>query len=109
MAAFDSLQESPISLAEAAKLVPGRPHTTTIWRWCRRGHAGIRLDYIRCGRRIYTSREALQRFFSKVTENDPEPSVAAYSRLPARAPRRRPRDRTVQRRRAEALVREAGI
>ena len=60
--------EEIFSLSEAAGSVPRingqRPHTSTLWRWCRKGCRGTRLEYIRIGSKIATSREALDRFFN---------------------------------------------
>ena len=54
--------ETKVTLTQAARLVPGRPNVSTLWRWCRRGLNGIRLEYVRFGRKIYTTSEALDRF-----------------------------------------------
>ncbi len=54
--------EHVISLTQATKILPNRPHVSSLWRWCRKGIGDIRLEYIRCGRRIYTSVEAVERF-----------------------------------------------
>ena len=62
--------EQILTLSAATKHIPDHPHTSTLWRWCRQGLMGVRLEYQRVGRRIYTSREALQRFFESVTEAD---------------------------------------
>ena len=69
-----SLFEGALTLAEATKAlaVTGgkRPATSTLWRWCRRGLRGIKLDYVRMGRRILTSRDALDRFSKALAELD---------------------------------------
>ncbi len=71
---IDLERETPISLADAAEAVPtvgGRkPSTSTVWRWCRFGIRGVRLEYIRVGRRMATSKEALSRFMNRVAEAD---------------------------------------
>lgn len=63
--------EEAMSLAEAAKSLPRvngrRPSLSTLWRWCRKGLKGVRLDYLRVGRKIVTSREAMNRFFAALT------------------------------------------
>ena len=69
--------ETPISLSNAAKRSPGRPSSNAVWRWCRRGiktRSGgrIHLEHIRVGGKIFTSAEALARFFSAVAEDDVE-------------------------------------
>jgi hypothetical protein len=70
----DLTREDLLSLSEAARYLPtvnGKKHaTSTLYRWCRRGIGGIRLEYIRVGRTIATSREALDRFFAALAEVD---------------------------------------
>lgn len=61
-----SLDEDLVTLTEATKLLPRvngkRPNHSTLWRWCRRGLGGVHLEYLKVGRRIMTSRQALERF-----------------------------------------------
>ena len=64
-----------IDLTEAAKRCPGRPHTASVWRWCRRGlksRSGdrIRLNHVRAGSRIFIKPDALDDFFRRVAEAD---------------------------------------
>lgn len=72
----DETNEKRISLKQAAKSIPtfdgNSIHAGTVWRWCRKGLRGVRLEYVRCGRRIATSEEALNRFFNKLTKLDEE-------------------------------------
>ena len=75
---IDLETESLLSLREAARVVPRldghQPHVSTVWRWCRLGVAGVKLDYARLGRRIVTSREALNRFANALALADTCPS-----------------------------------
>ncbi len=69
-----------LSLAQAAKIVPGRPSANCVWRWCRRGvmsRAGERiyLQHVRVGGKVYTRAEWLQHFGRALAEAD-----AAYFR-----------------------------
>ena len=68
------LDQDLISLAEAARRLPridGRKIAIpTIWRWCRRGLRGARLEYMRVGRRVCTTQAALRRFFNQLAELD---------------------------------------
>ena len=69
---IDISREQLISLAQAAKLRPcgrrGRPlHPATMYRWISRGIRGVRLEFIRLGGTLYTSREAMQRFADRLT------------------------------------------
>ena len=74
---FDLTQEEPISLSEAAALLPrgrnhSKPHVSTILRWIQKGTKApsgekAYLDGLRVGSRWTTSREALQRFAERLT------------------------------------------
>ena len=105
--------EHLITLGEAAKLAPGRPHTSAIWRWCRKGvkAAGGRrifLEHSRFGRRVFTTREALERFDRALADADTE----HFTRDDERAPTLRTVSGTVRSReigRAEAALEAAGV
>jgi len=50
-----------------AKIAPAsgarkRPHFSTLYRWALKGFRGVRLETIRIGGTLCTSKEALQRF-----------------------------------------------
>lgn len=89
---IDIKSEQLLTLPEAARAVPPvggkRPHTSTLFRWTRKGvRGGVKLECVRIGRKLCTSREALDRFFHAVTEAPaPEPneqgSVQDWSRTP---------------------------
>ncbi|REK12638.1 MAG: DUF1580 domain-containing protein [Planctomycetota bacterium] len=59
---IDLTNEHLLTLAEAASLLPDRPSIATLWRWRTRGAHGRRLESIVLGGKVYTSREAIQRF-----------------------------------------------
>lgn len=59
---IDISTEQLLTLADAAKLLPGRPSSCAIWRWRTKGVRGRKLESLSLGGRVYTSREALQRF-----------------------------------------------
>jgi hypothetical protein len=70
-------KEKKIVFTEAAAHCPQRPHVSALWRWCRKGlkTAGggrVRLEHVRIGGRIYTSRQAMERFFAAVAAADLE-------------------------------------
>jgi hypothetical protein len=70
---IDIRYEPLLSLEDAAKLAPGlragqHVSTASVHRWARTGMRGVRLETIVAGGRRCTTREALQRFFSRVTE-----------------------------------------
>lgn len=93
---FDTTLETPIPLAEAAKLIPParqgkRTHLSTLLRWILRGArnpAGetIHLEGIRIGGRWMVSRESLQRFFERLTPRTDSPAP-----ITPRTPRQRQR------------------
>jgi hypothetical protein len=100
---FDTTVETPIPLAEAAKLIPParqgkKTHLSTLLRWIMRGArnpAGeiVHLEGIRLGNRWMTSREALQRFAERLTPpTDTAPTVTP--RAPTR--RRKESDRAAE-------------
>lgn len=69
------LHEELLSLAQAASLLPRRragkrPHPATLYRWASRGINSVRLEVLRVGATLCTSREALQRFFERLTAAD---------------------------------------
>ena len=69
--------ENWLTLSQAAKLVPGKPHPATIWRWCRDGANGVRLAFIKSGARIVVSERALIEFLERSTQADAERFEAA--------------------------------
>ena len=69
---IDPLREELLSPAQACKLYPlgasGRPPSVSlVYRHIQKGFKGIRLESIRVPR-IATSREAVSRFFRRLTE-----------------------------------------
>jgi hypothetical protein len=69
---LDTLVETPISLTEAANLLPRRragkkASPATIFRWASNGIRGIKLEVIKVGGTLCTSRERLQKFYEKLT------------------------------------------
>lgn len=89
---IDVENEQVISLAEAARSLPARRagkrvHVSCLFRWCSTGCRGIRLEYVQIGGTRCTSREALQRFFDKLTAasqgDHPAPTPPAKARREA--------------------------
>lgn len=67
------LNEQVLSMAQAARVLPtrtnGKPlHVGTLYRWVCQGLRGVRLETVRIGDHMYTSREALQRFVGALTD-----------------------------------------
>ncbi len=70
-----TVPENLITLAEAAKIAPGRPSTNCVWRWCRkgvlsRGGDRIRLQHQRVGGMIFTTAAWLEEFGHALAEAD---------------------------------------
>lgn len=82
---IDPTRDELLTLPEAARTLPRldgkRPSCTTLWRWCTRGVGPdrIRLEHVRMGRRVATTRDALARLMAATAE-------AATGRLSQPAP-----------------------
>jgi hypothetical protein len=79
---IDSTTETLISLADAAKSVPRRrrgrkTHLSTLYRWATVGIRGVMLETLQCGGSRCTSRQALQRFYEKLSGPDPTGPVGS--------------------------------
>lgn len=73
---IDRLTETLLSLSEAAKILPGTPHLSTLHRWRLRGVRGVKLETCLVGGRRYTSVEAVDRFLAASTaaaDSQPNP------------------------------------
>jgi hypothetical protein len=69
---IDSASETLISLADAAKELPRRRrgrkvHVSCLYRWSTVGCRGVVLESLQCGATRCTSRQALQRFFERLS------------------------------------------
>ena len=89
--AVNLLEETTLTLTEAAKALPclrggKRVHLATLHRWVQRGVAGVRLEALRLGRTVVTSREALQRFAERLSAQS-GPAAAASPEAARRATR----------------------
>lgn len=60
--------ETLLTLREAAKSLPNRPHISTVHRWRLRGVRGVKLETCLLGGSRVTSREALTRFSHAITK-----------------------------------------
>lgn len=70
---IDQATEELITLTAACKLLPARrrgkkPHVSTLYRWSSVGCRGVVLEILQVGGTKCTSREALARFFQRLTE-----------------------------------------
>jgi hypothetical protein len=111
--AIDVFNENLVTFSEAAKLLPRRPHgkrvhVSTIHRWRMAGlHSAdgmvVRLETLKIGGVRMTSKEALQRFFDRLSGDDTVVTPPTLTR------RQRDRDRERRIRQAEEELRRAGI
>jgi hypothetical protein len=81
---IDPNLESLLSLAETPKYLPRRrggkkPHISCIYRWTTSGCRGVVLESIQIGGTRCTSKEALARFFRRLTCGDAADVPAARS------------------------------
>jgi hypothetical protein len=72
---IDPNTETLVSLSEAARYLPRRragkkPHVSCIYRWTTSGCRGVILESIQVGGTRCTSKEALARFFRRLTSGD---------------------------------------
>lgn len=100
----DVLSEQAVTLTNACKILPERrkgkkPNVATLYRWSTIGVRGVVLETIQVGGTRCTSREALQRFFDRLT------AKSAGNPAPAGLPQSRRRE--VER--AERVLDAAGI
>ncbi len=70
--AIEPNQEEILSLSAATKDLPARrrgkkPHVSCLYRWSTSGCKGVVLETVQIGGTRCTSREALARFFAKLT------------------------------------------
>lgn len=64
VAALRLLTEHPLSLKEAARELPKPVATSTVYRWALRGVRGLKLETVKIGAQLITSREAITRFIT---------------------------------------------
>jgi len=107
---IDIEREDVLSLTEATKVLPRvngkRASICTLWRWCRKGLRGVHLDYIRIGRKIATSRQALNRFFNELSAKD-EPLITPPAARPFPPITSKSRQRSMEE--AERRCQEMGV
>jgi hypothetical protein len=101
--------ENLLTLCEIGARLPIPKNRTTLWRWCRIGVRGVRLEYRKLGREMLTSLEAVGRFSEALAQADPE-LLSAKDKRPAnssRSPAPKSRQRSVDL--ADDFLRELGI
>jgi hypothetical protein len=86
---IDSQIEQLITLREAAATLPRRraskkTSVSTLYRWASSGVRGVRLETLRVGGSLLTSREAMQRFYEACTAQGGGPPAPAARTTAAR-------------------------
>ena len=80
---INTANEKLIALADAAQLVPRRNgrkiHISTLYRWSTVGCRGVVLETFQAGASRATSREAVARFFAKLTEQRQQKASGGYT------------------------------
>lgn len=89
---IDSTSETILTLAQAADDLPRRrrgrkTHVSTLYRWATAGCRGVRLETIQVGATRCTSREALQRFFERLSAGAQIESAPGVTRSACRRAR----------------------
>jgi hypothetical protein len=51
-----------LTLGEACRSLSRKPSPATTWRWTQKGVNGVKLEVVRVGGRLYTSRRAFTEF-----------------------------------------------
>jgi len=83
--------EQLVLLKDAAKIVPGRPHLATLYRWADEkagGFRGVVLETVPIGSKRFTSKEALQRFAEAVKRKTSGQAIPTPSTRASRDKRR---------------------
>ena len=89
---IDFTSEAILTLTQAADDLPRRrrgrkTHVSTLYRWATAGCRGVRLETIQVGATRCTSREALQRFFERLSAEAPVESAPGVMRSVCRRTR----------------------
>lgn len=61
-----TIDDNYISLRDAAKYLPTRPHFATVWRWATRGVKGVILETVLVGGQRFTTEDALNDFLQSL-------------------------------------------
>src|SRR3954447_16953391 len=90
---IDTVTEEILTLAQAADELLRRrrgrkTHVSTLYRWTVSGCRGIILEHIQIGATRATSREALQRFFARLTQGSECRATLPFHRTPVQRQRR---------------------
>jgi len=69
--AIDLSAETPLTIAEAAAIIPGSPSLASVWRWVLKGVRGNQLESLMIAGRRFTTHEAIDRFITRSNQAAP--------------------------------------
>lgn len=103
-----------ITLGQAARLLPGHPSPSSLWRWCRRGVKArngerIRMRHVRVGGKLYIQANWLDEFSKRLAEADVEHFAMADDEVPLPPRCRRDTGRAERLAEVNRELQEAGI
>lgn len=101
--------EKPITLAQASRKLPNRPHKTTVYRWCKYGIQGVFLEHGKMGRSIVTSVEACMRFSRALQQATAQAPLPAANVVPITPRPQSPKQRQASIERAYDNLAKRGI
>jgi Protein of unknown function (DUF1580) len=87
---LQQLLDGALPLADAARLLPGRPHPSTVWRWRKKGVRGIKLETLQIGGRVWVTRSAIADFLTALSGARAASGAEPLVKQPIYEPRRRP-------------------
>lgn len=70
------LREKPLTLSEAAKIFPGRPHVNTLRRWHHKGYRGTKLRGFYSGGALCTTEAAIEEFWAALNPSAEQEAVS---------------------------------
>ncbi len=71
----DELRQNHFPLASGKDRIASHPSPATLYRWALKGVRGVRLETVMMGGRRYTSDEAVDRFFARLSEPQATPTA----------------------------------
>ena len=92
---IDRHTETLLTIREAILCFPRQPRKSTLCRWYKTGSKGVILETIWFGGRIFTSKEAIDRFIQATTEVARKRNVQSTFRTPTEASRSKEKARKI--------------
>jgi len=71
---INAIDDELLTMDQAAELIPGRggakTSISTLWRWRKRGFGGVRLEVVKVGGMVYTTKAAVLDFISACNKGE---------------------------------------